>query len=156
MFLSKWKPFLIQNEYEPYEILADTFSDIYRARYQLHEIPVIYHSITRYNLELRIINDKLLKNQELENRYGGLEIKTIPLYRFYVDKLELMVDTVAETTELLENIHGVWNYIEENKSHVNQFPEAYNLRILKFIDNNLEEIIQQLSKYSEAVRNEHR
>lgn len=157
MLLSRLFPFSsMEAEYEAREILIDTLSDIYGARHQLRSIPAIYHSITQYNQELRLINKLLHENNELENKYKGMAKVHIPLYLFFTNNSGMMIDSVLETKEFIDNVHDIWLYIEENKRNVNQFPASYNIRILRYIDSNLEEIIQQLSIYSEAVQDGYR
>jgi hypothetical protein len=146
----------MEAEYEAKEILIDTLSDVYGARHQLRSIPVIYHSITHYNQELRVINKVLHENRELENKYKGVTKTVVPLYLFYTNNLGLMIDAISETEEFIDNVNSIWSYIEENRKNVNQFPASYNIRILRYVDSNLEEIIQQLSIYSEAVQDGYR
>lgn len=146
----------VEAEYEAREILISTLSDVYNARHQLRSIPVIYHSITQYNQELRLISRLLHENEELENKYKVVANTAVPLYLFYTNNSGLMVDAISETEEFLDHTNSIWTYIEENGRNVNKFPASYNIRILRYVDRNLEEIIQQLSIYSEAVQDGYR
>ena len=122
--------------------------DLTLQKYQLLKMPVIYHNINIYTEELRGIIKKLQNNLELENKYKLNALQEIYIIDFYIDK-GIMLDREYTTNNFLQTVKIVMKYYYTNlEAKQSDYSIKYNLRILKYIIQNLEDIINSLNSYS--------
>ena len=121
--------------------------ELSRSKYQLLEIPVIYHNINIYIQELKEIAILLKNKKEIVNKYKLNAEYSIYMIDFYIDD-NIMQDRIYVTNKFLKLSKIV---IEYYKTYVGEnnvdYSIAYNVRILKYIVENLEKIIFCLDKY---------
>lgn len=131
----------------------NTFNKLNKLEYQLITIPVIFHRINRYSNELRHIYNKIANNQELENIYIANAIQEIYLSDFFLTERDEYIDNEKAVNRFLNNIKKIITYYYNNINVKDDYVVKYNVRILKYIVQNLNDIIIVLVSYSQECLN---
>jgi hypothetical protein len=134
-----------------HKIEINSLRNINRSKYQLWKVSTLYHSISQYSLELGVIVNRLSQNIELENKYRHKDILDVPIYEFYQDRKQNYINPVTSTKLFLEQVAVIFQYIEDHQKETTNYVANYNLRILKYIVNNLTDIINLLYTFSEKI-----
>lgn len=121
------------------------FDILTHVKYQLVVTPVLYHNIVIYNRELQKIVFQLQQNTQLQNIYKQKALVPIYLVDFFVNE-ETFVDRNKHTQKFLKNTSIIMGYYHNDE--LISYTDKYNKRILKYIVDNLIEIINVLDNFN--------
>lgn len=132
------------------------FNQVSHPKYRLLEIKVLFHNINRYNNEIGNISALLKQGFVLENKYKSRDPVTIYLVKFFINSKGEYIDR-DKSIETFKNVaRDLIAYYYDHLNEVNDYSIKFNVRMLKFIIQNLEEVINSLSLYCREVTNERR
>lgn len=160
-YLNRPKPIIVESKPKSqHELLIQElncidescFEYVNRPQYRLLEIEVLFHNINEYNMEYSKIMSDLNLGFDIANVYKVQGLKTIYLHDFFINKEGEYIDKEKTIQSFKHVAKYLIDYYYLNLDENNNYFIKYNIRILRFIIQNLKTVITSLNQYCQDSR----